>query len=76
MLYFMYIHSSITSSQLDILLYFIFSFMCMSILLAYMSVCDVCALCLRALDPLELELKTIISCHMLSGTRMWVLWKN
>lgn len=30
----------------------------------------------KALDPLELELETILSCHVGSGDQMWALWKN
>jgi hypothetical protein len=28
------------------------------------------------LDPLELELQTVVSCHVNAGNRTWVLWKS
>ena len=30
----------------------------------------------KALDPLELELQMVVSCHADSGDEMWILFKN
>jgi hypothetical protein len=31
--------------------------------------------CVTLLDPLEMELQNVMSCHMDTGNWTWVLWK-
>jgi hypothetical protein len=55
----MFSHQIAPSAPLILFIYF--SFMCTGVLPAYA--------CVMVLDPLELELQTVVSCHVNAGNR-------
>jgi hypothetical protein len=34
------------------------------------------SVCVRMLDPLELELERVVRCHVGIGNLIWLLWKS